>query len=90
MGRQSQIVVSAAERVILITTPAQLAKRFRQNADDCDRTAATDISRIARDLLLKTAARYRSLADEIERRPDRTVSRPRLNPAPLRATGRAL
>ena len=81
------IAVAAVERVIPISTPADLAKRFRQNADDCDRAAVTDIDSIGRQRLLKTAALYRSLANQIDIRPD--LPRNVLNAAPPRPTGRA-
>ena len=65
-----EFAASAVERVIPITTPTELANRFRKNADDCDRAAITDIGRIGRDRLMKTAALYRSLANKIEPRQD--------------------
>jgi len=54
------------ERVVPFFTPADLAKRFRKNADDCERAAMNDIRDISRQHLKKTAARYRALADEID------------------------
>jgi hypothetical protein len=48
-------------------TPAEMARRFRKNADDCDRVAAINpIRSSSRDRLTRMAARYRSLADTIE------------------------
>jgi hypothetical protein len=48
-------------------TPADLAKRFRKHADDCDRIAAINhIRRNSRDWLTKTAIRYRTLANNID------------------------
>ena len=75
------------ERVVPFFTPADLAKRFRKNADDCDRAATNDIRTISRDHLKKTAARYRALATDIESGRGYTTPRERLNIAPPRHVG---
>jgi hypothetical protein len=67
-----EFLAFAVERVIPITTPIELANRFRKNADDCDRAAVMDISRIAREQLARTAAHYRSLANQIDFRHEQT------------------
>jgi hypothetical protein len=73
-----------------LLTPADLAKRFRKNADDCDRAATNDIRDISRQHLKKTAARYRALADEIDaKRGGYVTPRERLNIiTPSRQAGR--
>jgi hypothetical protein len=60
-------------------TPADLAKRFRKNADDCDRAAMNDIRDISRQHLKKTAQRYRALADEMDTGRGHVSPRERLN-----------
>jgi hypothetical protein len=76
------------ERVVPFFTPADLAKRFRKNADDCDRAAMNDIRDLSRQHLKKTAARYRALADEIDAgRGYATTPRERLNIASPRQPG---
>jgi hypothetical protein len=49
-----------------IRTPSQLAKRFRQNAVDCDELAGKQLPPEFRAVLVKTAERYRMLADKID------------------------
>ena len=47
---------------------AELARRFRRNAEHCEQASTKDISGAARDLLMKTAAHYRLKAEDLERR----------------------
>ena len=68
-------------------TPADLAKRFRKNADDCERAAMNDIRDISRQHLKKTAARYRALADEIDAGRAHVTPRERLNISSQRQQG---
>ena len=49
-----------------IRTLRQLAKRFRLNALDCERSANDDLLPWGRDHLLKMAEHYRVLADKID------------------------
>jgi hypothetical protein len=72
------------ERVVPFFTPADLAKRFRKNADDCDRASMNDIRDISRQHLKKTAAHYRALADEIDSGRGTVTPRERLNIASQR------
>jgi hypothetical protein len=51
---------------VAIRTLRELAKRFRQNALDCERSASNDLLPWARDHLLKMAKHYRMLADKID------------------------
>jgi hypothetical protein len=66
-------------------TPAEMARRFRKNADDCDRVAAINhIRRISRERLTRTAMRYRALADTIELdQPARAPANPDIRPRRL-------
>jgi hypothetical protein len=58
-----------------IKTPAELVQRFRESAERCDKAIYNDISDIGRERLMRTAALYRSLADEIESKPEHPVIR---------------
>ena len=68
-------------------TPADLAKRFRKNADDCERASMNDIRDISRAHLKKTAAHYRALADEMDAGRSQVTPRERLNIVPQRQPG---
>ena len=68
-------------------TPADLVKRFRKNADDCERASMNDIRDISRAHLKKTAAHYRALADEMESSRGQVTPRERLNIVPQRQPG---
>ena len=49
-----------------IRNPRQLAKRFRQNAVDCEKATSNDLQPEHRALLLRTAEHYRMHADKID------------------------
>jgi hypothetical protein len=68
-----------------IKTPAELVQRFRESAERCDKAIYNDISDIGRERLMRTAQLYRSLADEIESKPEHPVIRRKTErPAHLR------
>ena len=67
LGLQNAVLDQESDSMPGIS-PAELARRFRRNAEHCEQASAKDVSGAARDLLMKTAVHYRLKAEDLERR----------------------